>query len=272
MDLDFFMNKIGLSENACSVVKKYEFSDEQVIAALKYLVSDTQKFLTDQKARIKNNYYEYMLALFVRMAFVRYKDYKANNYVDDVYFDTFKDIAIWNDVCIRETGVCGLKELEWLSSHMKLEIFRLGRLQFQPTITDENYTFNNTIIPKGSIAYNVHIPAGAPLTESSYQESYNQALKFFSQKSVICLCSSWLLSPTLDKLLPENSNILRFKSRYNIIKVRPEGRSAERYLFGIIEKDVTKYKADSSLSIKVKEMLLKGVPVGEAFGIYVHQS
>ncbi|HEY8389929.1 MAG TPA: acyltransferase domain-containing protein, partial [Clostridia bacterium] len=195
-----------------------------------------------------------------------------NNWADDVYFDTFKDFAIWNDVCVKETGICGLKELNWLAEPIQLKIFRLGRLQFQSTITEEDYTYNDILIPKGSKAYNIHIPAGEPLNENACTQSYDSATTFFSSESIICLCSSWLLSPVLDELLPSSSNILRFKSRYKIISVNPENRSAERYLFGSIEDDIQKYKPTSSFAAKVKQRLEKGMPIGSAFGIYLHRS
>ena len=61
----------------------------------------------------------------------------------------------------------------------------------------------------------VHIPAIGPLDPLACKESFNQAPIFFKQHfpefaAVAYSCESWLLDPQLEKILPRESNIVKF--------------------------------------------------------------
>ena len=86
-------------------------------------------------------------------------------------------------------------EERWLSLALRMKIFRLGRLQFEP---DEDRH-----------VLHVHIPEGEPLDDAACGESFAIAEEFFGPEYTIFDCESWLLSPKLQKLLKPDSNILK---------------------------------------------------------------
>ena len=68
----------------------------------------------------------------------------------------------------------------------------------------------------------------ADLSRDALDDSYRQARAFYRQHPILCLrdgmppraivCESWLLSPTLQTLLPETSHIVAFQKRFEIVK------------------------------------------------------
>ncbi|WP_092753369.1 acyltransferase domain-containing protein [Hydrogenoanaerobacterium saccharovorans] len=58
--------------------------------------------------------------------------YTEKGISEEVYWDTFSDITLWKRKCFQNIGIYGLQEYDWLSLHLQLKLFRLGRLQFQP--------------------------------------------------------------------------------------------------------------------------------------------
>ena len=54
-----------------------------------------------------------------------------------VYFDTISDIRIWQEVHKRKTGEIGLSELYWVANCVRGDLYRFGRLQFEPDKTTD---------------------------------------------------------------------------------------------------------------------------------------
>ena len=59
------------------------------------------------------------------------QEYRALGIPEEVLRDTLSDFRIWVQNCERRTGRIALTEYSWLTNHVRLEIFRLGRLQFR---------------------------------------------------------------------------------------------------------------------------------------------
>ena len=90
--------------------------------------------------------------------------------------------------------------MEWVAKSIRMELFRLGRLQFEPLILDQKLA-QKYHLPSGEKVLNVHIPAGEKLDYCECQKSFESAKKFFSNEDVIFICDSWLLSPELREIL-----------------------------------------------------------------------
>lgn len=58
--------------------------------------------------------------------------YLARGIAAEILIDTVQDIVIWMETHRKRHGSWGLSELGWLHSHLTGELFRIGRLQFQP--------------------------------------------------------------------------------------------------------------------------------------------
>ena len=122
--------------------------------------------------------------------------------IPEIYFwDSMKDIAIWCDDYLTKYGVPGFKEWEWVGRSLRLEVIRIGRLQFEPIQLSQNVTLSGQTFVAGLSILDVHIPAGEPLTPEAALESMNRAPEFyktyFNKEFSLLNCHSCLLSHDL---------------------------------------------------------------------------
>lgn len=216
---------------------------------------------------LKKEKTEYQTALYLYMKWgaESYPLYKLAGISDRIYYDTFRDMEIWYRHCLKETGIAGMKQYRWTSLPIKQKIYRLGRLQYEPSRLKDDQWRKGESVP----VLEVHIPEGEPLDIGAVKESFAEAVRFF--KEVIPYrtegfhCESWLLSPQLHKLLPEEANILQFQKLFLIYKEIPE-RQAEERVFGKISNQIEEYPEDTRLQKALKEYLKKGNKVGMGCG------
>ena len=163
------------------------------------------------------------------------------------------------NTCVKETGIYGLKEIYWINEHLRMRIFKLGRLQFQKRDASEfiDLLKNNNLDKyiKRDYFYFVHIPEGEKLSYDLVLDSYEKASKFFDDEMVFA-CESWMLSDRLDLILNEESNVLRFRKDYILLEQRREENHIKRYL-----------KRGSLLLEKVETLEKSGIMIGEGFGV-----
>lgn len=74
----------------------------------------------------------------------------------------------------------------------------------------------------GSHTIDIHIPAKVEYTPEKFKEAFTMALEFFKNyypdhNTKAFACYSWILSPQLHYVLPENSNILKVNDKLHIL-------------------------------------------------------
>lgn len=176
-----------------------------------------------------------------------YHHYKHLQIPDEIFFNTIHDISQRSNEFKKNRGVLGLSkdDVIWFRHHMKLKLFTIGVLQFQMFhmvyLEEDNFMhFDDSIkqeIPKGTPVLNVHIPKGSNITTSQCNEDFCNAKKFFElyfpeHKWQAFLCYSWLLYPKLQEILPLDSNIRQFASRFEIISSCTYSTQAVECIFG----------------------------------------
>lgn len=163
----------------------------------------------------------------------------------------------------------------WSMAFFKLKMFYIGRLIFKWRPFKETYTVGDVVIEEGTYHIEVHIPGGTPLTPEAVHAAYDEAKAFFedhyNKKGLIFSCYSWLMSPTLDEILPPGSNILAFAHEYTIINTceDPTGERAGHFIFGS-DVDMTNVDAlpeKSSLHRGIKARLKEGKGIGYGYGV-----
>lgn len=196
-----------------------------------------------------------------------WEQYQMAGIDSKIWLDTMSDIRIWSEKYRRETGKIGLVQTGWLAHHLTLEIFRLGRLQFEPTRLEEPVPSGAGVLEPGTPALSVHIAAGEPLNHDAALASYEQAKAFFKNPAPLFICYSWLLSPALPELLPPESNILAFQRDYTLFGTDEADRQAEERIFGAPCDDFSAYPERTSLQRRAKAWLLSGkkIPSGAGF-------
>ena len=198
------------------------------------------------------------------------EQYDALDIPEAVFWDGMKDLAIWAEDYWQKHGVPGIAEWGWVLTTLSMRVFRLGRLQFEPTQLEEDLVCGDRTYPAGTPILGVHIPAGESLDAAAVQAAMDYAPRFFKthfQKSFeLFHCHSWLLSPQLKELLPEDSRILQFQNLFEVCGVDRE-RQAEERVFGFLADDPAGYPEETSLQRKMKTSLLAGKHYGMGCGI-----
>ena len=176
--------------------------------------------------------------------------------------------------CQKIHGVWGTDIAWWLIDFFKLKLFSIGRLQFKRRKLRKamgGYA-------EGSYYIDVHIPGGAPLTPALCAASYAEAAAFFraryGMEHILFGCHSWLLSPELRTILPENSNILAFARDYTILQTNIDPTSnAVSFIFHVsgVPADLETLPEETSLQKALKTHLQGGKTINTAFGILEYQ-
>ena len=189
---------------------------------------------------------------------------------ESVMTDTLGDIVIWTENHTERTGGLYLGELNWLSLHLHLKLFRLGRLQFCM-----GHAFRD--IPEigvleGDPLLEMHIPRGGKLTAGACEASIAQAKEFFPRffpdfayRGITCW--SWLLDDTLRDYLPETSNILRFGDRFTKV-YSIEKNALIKYVFrpGTTAENLAGAVCVSDFACRIRDAVLAGVQFHETLG------
>lgn len=213
------------------------------------------------------------LAIALAMACRAEEDYQSMGIASDVFDATFSDIRIWADHYRAKTGVDGLGEIGWIVNHCRLKIFRLGRLQFERTsVHFPPFTPLNkrklTSVRRGDHCLGVHIPEGEKLDIDTCERDFTKALNFFKRhfpnEQYTCFtCLSWLLSSVYGKILPQESNIVRFRALWDVVwDVRGDQQAVER-IWGSGDRDAR----DTLLQQRAAAWLDQGNRLGMGFGI-----
>ena len=267
MGIEELMERIALPEEARQVVRKENMAEAEYTEEKQLFYKDFPVFLENWKKEIGKEKYTRALVLYLRLACEVYPKYREKGIGDEIFDKTFYDITIWCEECYRKRQVYGLEELWWLAQSVKMNLFRLGRLQFEPVVLENDVKMDREglSISAGTKVLNVHIPAGEPLDYEACLDSFRLAEAFFG-KNQIYMCDSWLLSLHLKEVLPEESNILKFQNLFTVTKVYYAYPQAEQRIFQNVIENKQKYPEDTSLRRRAKAYILSGKDMGIGIG------
>lgn len=272
MDFKTFCEKVGLPGPALSLI------EEQIVSSVK-LAEWKNKFRENEKSfleelRMQKNAPQTALVLYLMLGYEAGEEYLKKGISEKIWLQSCRDIVIWAEDYYQKNGIWGLTELEWLGKTIRLELFRLGRLQFEPMLPEMRKKAEEKIrkyssyeITSETEMIDVHIPAGEPLDTDKAIDSFRQAKQFFGARDMIFHCHSWLLSPALTKILPSSSRILQFQALFDVICVDHSFRQAEERVFGKVMDDYLKYAEKTSLQRSLKQYLIEKGDPGIGTGI-----
>ena len=203
-----------------------------------------------------------MLLCYLEAARRVYGKYRAAGIEDKIFFDTMKTFPRFVEECRRKTGRYDYDRVWRNWRQVSMRLFRLGELEYEPGQDGQQKVMA------------VHIPSDARFDAASVDASLRAARAFFAKympEWADCpyRCHSWLLSPMLRELLGPDSNILRFQSRFEIVRVDEGDRGFLQWIYEVPDVnnvDVSGLPEDTSLRRAVKEALLHGKSVGAAVG------
>lgn len=266
LDIQLLCDFIRLHPEARRTLEQFALEEEEYEGWKREFHEDADRFF--ERIRSMEHFRQRLLYFFVRLAVDCHEEYRIRGIGDDVYAETFSDLTIWSEECKRRFGDYGIQEYRWLAEHVQLRLFRLGRLQFQPHVLEQDVEMpDGRWIRKHTIVLNVHIPAGEPLHPDGVQHAFERAASFFRGIPPVFVCYSWLLEPQLRHLLPPESNILQFQNRFHIYRVDASSRQAEERIFGRVHDNPEEYEERTQLQRKAKAYLLSGKKLGLGCGI-----
>lgn len=218
---------------------------------------------------LKRENYLIRLAVVLICAVRLRERYAEKGISDEVFLDTMSDIKIWCENADNK----GVKNYGWLKNHLKLELFRLGRLQFQ-LYECKNKTLNYKKLPfsYGEKLIYVHIPQGERLDTERCKASFRKAETFFKKyfpeyEYKWYFCESWLLFEGNKNFMAENSNILAFASLFDHrYSVKIDEQAIER-IFGKRQLFKRNYPESTSLQRRAKKYMLSGNRMGVGIGV-----
>lgn len=188
-----------------------------------------------------------------------YEEYVKRGINMKIFADTFGFITRFVSETKDEQGKYKYSWAWWFQRQVTLEEFRIGSLEYE-------FVENN-----GHREVEVHIPSDADMSFEGLAKSVKDFLEFEQEYmpdwvGVSLTTMTWLIMPELEELLPGGSNILTFKSLFDIEYVDYN----QNWYMGWIFPGYTEVNEDlperTTLHKKLKEHLLSGKKFGVAKG------
>ena len=200
--------------------------------------------------------------------------YTERNISKDIYDKTVLDLRYKLEECKLVYGIRGSFVADWFAGFYRLTRFAIGRLQFEVIDFGANYEKNGFVLTPDTKVLNVHIPRSLePLNEEACNASYAMAKEFFADKvgdPTPFICHSWMLYPDNKVILPEDNNVHRFMSRFEILAWENDPKTEDLWrLFDTDEKDPASLPTDTRMRRAYVEHLKNGGKLGWGHGVFV---
>lgn len=265
MNLDGFCKGIRLMPEAVKALEGMAVEEKEYQEKKRLFQKDKKAFYADVLEN--KNFRMLFLYYFCRMGCEAWEEYINEGIPEKVYWDTFYDLTLWCGNCRKEYGEYGIDEYEWFYRAIERKLFRLGRLEFEKGNSEWEFVFQGKKVSVGDPVIYVHIPQGEKLGLEECMESFGRSFRFFG-KNNLYVCHSWLLGKELGDILPENSNIRKFRELFAVVKTDYGEREAEWRVFGTVKRSIKAYPEETALQNKMKQLLLEGKCFGNGLGIW----
>lgn len=262
MTLVELLRLIGLPEEAAEGV--FAFAErglegaEPLVAALTHPLS-AERAERELEERLRGERWG-VLACLLLAAARAHEEYVRLGIPEEVFADTMHCFPRFVKEHRALTGKWDFDHGWWAWRATSLRLFRIGALEYE-------------LISGEKRALSLHIPSDASLDPEACRSSHGEARAFFAAHfpayaRAPVVCGSWLLHPALKELLGEESNIVRFQSLFDIVRVDEDDISYRAFVFRRTDGDIADYPENTTLQRRLKEHLLRGGHMGSALGIW----
>ena len=202
--------------------------------------------------------------------------YRREGIDEQIFWQSLLDFSYKLEECRLVYGINGNSTGMWPSGFFKLQLFALGRLQFELTTLKKSYTCAGITLPEGQLAIGVHIPrTGGPLLHEDVQAAYRMAADFFGKHfahgPTVFTCHSWLLDPWNLTVLKPSANLTAFIRDFEIVETKDYADYSQLWrLFDCnYNGDPDALPADTSLRRAYVERVRRGEKTGCGRGIFI---
>ena len=207
-----------------------------------------------------------------------YEHYQEAGISEQTFADTMKCFPRFVREHKESFGDYGFDRAFWPGRQLSMLLFRLGALEFEliPETDDEmpeKEAARAFHLPVKEIG--VHIPSDADISPARVQISFMLANMFFAKhapQAAVCryTCESWMMSPALQKLLPQTSRILQFQKHFTVTHwEKGSEEDCWQWVFRAAKDCPLEHLPENtSLQRSMKEYLKNGGAVGAAEAVW----
>ena len=197
-----------------------------------------------------------MFACMLNAATFTHEKYRALGIDESEFIDTVSCFTRFASEHLASYGRIGFDRGWWTYRQLSCVIFKIGELEY-------DYREKEKTV-------HLHIPTGADISISQCKNSLNEFIKFtskhFPNKNYPIVCGSWLLSPALCKLLPNDSKIIQFQRCFAVTDWDKTENDFLQWVYGRTDIDYADLPEATSLQRNMKSYLLNGGEIGSARG------
>lgn len=247
--------------------KVLSFADSFDFSAIRPLYKDFYTFETRVEAKNKieamltdDGDHIKMLACMLSAAAESYSEYYLPHGIsEEIYIDTMRAFPRYLEESRRVNERYVFEHAWWTVRTVGGAIFRIGSLEYEMKR------------PKGVPCIDIHIPTATDLSPAACDDSISAAKKFFGRhfpefSACDYYCRSWLMANELPCLLSPGSNILAFRSRFEIVSSGVPNLFFTEMIFGTRSRDFASFPEDTSLQRALKRHILSGGVLGAPTG------
>ena len=263
MTLDNLCHLLEIPSDVTNEIKKYKETHTSVINEnLQHQLkkrSHWESTIPEIQNRIGEDPFGFcILAELLDCACKTYKEYEKMGIDSSIFIQTMKFCTRFLEEHKKINGFYSFTWAWWFPRQLALQEFRIGELEFE-------------FVDKETKQIYIHIPSDANLKPQRIQESFLEYRKFLHTyypqwENVSWYCESWMLSPALNQLLPETSNILNFQKLFQIETVDYDSMAVLDWVYPGEKGELTELSESTSLQRNMKKFLLDGQKVGWAMG------
>ena len=168
--------------------------------------------------------------------------HRGRGLTDEESWETLQDLPRHAHLDRLLHGSPGLRKDWWVELAFSGRLFQLGRLQYEPS---DGYL-------------NLHVPEeGGPLIPAAVDASLARAREVFPEYREARI-TTWLLDPQLAGPLGDDSNIVRFARRFEVIRDEGEEERVLEFVFHSLDADLDALPQDTGLQRAIVGLMRSG--------------
>lgn len=188
-----------------------------------------------------------------------YSKYKELGISEDIFVATMKFFTRFINNHKDRHGSYRYVWAWWAVRQISMVEFRIGELEYEMRMENGRHLID------------IHIPADADMAFVKLRDSYLNAIDFFKTYypefvGADLVCSSWLLAPSLKKVLPTDSKIMQFQKLFVVDHLDEDSLGFMDWVYGRRDIPIEELPEQTSLQRNLKPHLLNGGKIEWASG------